>query len=245
MDGPAEQSGSKAERAFRDLSAAEALRALYIDFEGEKDRPPVLLGAHRRGRGPRPYVHAYLVDEAFAVFGDTALTLHGAIQRIVGRAEARDRTIVAWSTHELAIVRELLADDPDLVARFEARFVNALALARYWRNKLHDGDRPAASRLAEYLALIDYQVPEDGHGGNVGDTIRAIRKTLERGAPPTDHQQERWRRLVEHNRHDCIGMRRLCVRATRELDQGGPVRSTGPGWAVSSSRAREVATRCN
>ena len=33
------------------LTAAEALRALYIDFEGGKDQPPVLLGVHRRGRG--------------------------------------------------------------------------------------------------------------------------------------------------------------------------------------------------
>ena len=36
-------------RPFRHLTEAEALRALYVDFEGEKDRPPVLLGVHRRG----------------------------------------------------------------------------------------------------------------------------------------------------------------------------------------------------
>lgn len=30
--------------AFKGLSAAEALRALYIDFEGEKDKLPILLG---------------------------------------------------------------------------------------------------------------------------------------------------------------------------------------------------------
>jgi hypothetical protein len=41
---------------FKRLSAAEALRALYIDFEGEKDKPPVIVGVHRRGRGARPFV---------------------------------------------------------------------------------------------------------------------------------------------------------------------------------------------
>jgi hypothetical protein len=42
---------------FKRLSAAEARRAPYIDFEGQKDEPPVLLGVHRSGRGARPLVH--------------------------------------------------------------------------------------------------------------------------------------------------------------------------------------------
>lgn len=36
--------------AFKRLSAPEALRALYIDVEGRKDQPPVLLGVLRRDR---------------------------------------------------------------------------------------------------------------------------------------------------------------------------------------------------
>jgi hypothetical protein len=44
--------------AFKRLSTAEALRALYIDFEGQKDQPPVLLGVLRRGgKGSTPFVH--------------------------------------------------------------------------------------------------------------------------------------------------------------------------------------------
>ena len=30
-----------------------------------------------------------------------------------------------------------------------------------------------------------------------------------------------WKRLVEHNRHDCAGMRRVCIRATTEMDERG------------------------
>ena len=52
-------------QAFKRLSAAEALRALYIDFEGQKDQPPVLLGVLRRGgKGSTPFVHQDAVDEA-------------------------------------------------------------------------------------------------------------------------------------------------------------------------------------
>ncbi len=42
---------------FKRLTAAEALRALYIDFEGGRGKPPVLLGILRRGRkGTEPSV---------------------------------------------------------------------------------------------------------------------------------------------------------------------------------------------
>jgi hypothetical protein len=203
--------------SFERLSAAEALRALYVDFEGEKDKPPVLLGVHRRGRGARPYVHSHLLDPDFARFG-TVVSLRDAVRNVVMRAEKRDARIVAWTEHELKVVRTLSDDDADLVGRFEARFANAKRVAERWRNRLHGGDKPADGRLASYLARFGYDVPSEGAPGDVGETIRTLRPRLARGQAPTASQAERWRRLVEHNRHDCIGLRRLTLRATAELD---------------------------
>jgi integrase len=68
------------------------------------------------------------------------------------------------------------------------------------------------------LALIGYPVPEDAAPGKVGETIRVLRRRLEQGLPLTTAQQARWKRLVEHNRHDRAGMRRVCIQATTELD---------------------------
>ncbi len=203
---------------FGRLSAAEALRALYIDFEGGKDRPPVLLGIHRRGRGSRPYVQQDVVDETFAGLVPRYLPLHDAVENTVRRAEKGDRRIVAWSEHELDVVKTLAGEDPELVARFEARYANARAFSEYWRNKLHGGDKPESGRLADYLALIGYPVPDDAEAGHVGATIRDLRPRLARGLPLTAPQQARWDRLVEHNRFDCAGMRAVCLRATREME---------------------------
>jgi len=205
-------------RSFGRLSAAEALRALYIDFEGRKDQAPVLLGVHRRGRGSRPFVQQDVVDKAFAGLVPRYLPLRDCVENVVRRSEHGDRRIVAWSEHELDVVRTLRDDDPELVARFEARYANARAVAEYWRNKLHGADRPEVGRLADYLALIGYPVPDDAEPGHVGDTIRDLRPRLERGLPLTVSQQARWGRLVEHNRFDCAGMRAVCIRAGRELD---------------------------
>ena len=201
-------------RSFKRLSAAEALSALYIDFEGRKDEPPVFLGVHRRG----DHVQPDIVDDAFATMGESSMSLHASVEKVVRRAEKRDVRIVSWSEHDLNVVRTLGDEDPDLVSRFEARYANARLVARRWRYWVHGGDQPDTGRLVDYLELIDYEVPDDAGPGNVGNTIRDIRDRLQRSLEPTPGQRDRWDRLVEHNWHDCVGMRQICIVATRELE---------------------------
>jgi hypothetical protein len=206
---------------FKRLSALEARRALYIDFEGEMDKPPVLLGVLRRpGRGAEPNVHQVVVDSVFGPAGPGARVLRDAVQVVVARAERGDRRIVSWSEHDLDVVRGLRDDDPEMVARFERRYVNALGVARRWAKVLHPDDKPADGKLTAYLALIDYKVPPGAGPGRVGKTIRALRPTLQGGRSLTPRQRQRWAELLEHNRHDCAGMRAVCLRAADELERG-------------------------
>lgn len=94
------------ERQFKQLSVAEARRALYIDFEGVTGKPPVLAGTLRhRGRGAEPIVHQVVVDATFALAGPEARSFDAAIEIVVERAASQDRRIVAWSEHELDVVR--------------------------------------------------------------------------------------------------------------------------------------------
>ena len=159
-----------------------------------------------------------MVDQAFEGLVPRYLPLRDAVEHVVRRAEHGGRRIVSWSEHDLRVVRTLRDEDPELVARFEARYVNALAVAKRWRNRVHDGIKPESGELGGYLSLIKYPVPDDAEPGHVGDTIRDLRPRLERGLPLTVSQQARWGHLVEHNRFDCAGMRAVCLRATRELD---------------------------
>ena len=222
-------------RRFKRLSALEARRALYIDFEGEKDKPPVLLGVLRRpGRGAEPSVHQDVVDREFEPAGPNARELRDAVEVVVARAEHGDRRIVSWSEHDLEMVRTLREDEPELVARFERRYVNALGLARRWANMLHPEDKPANGKLAGYLALIDYEVPPSGDPGRVGKTIRALRPTLRGGRPLTLGQRRRWAQLLEHNRHDCAGMRAVCLQCGDDRQNASAGRSGRAGSPCSA-----------
>jgi hypothetical protein len=103
------------------------------------------------------------------------------------------------------------------VGRFEARYVNAYAVAKRWRNKLHDGDKPDEGTLYAWLELIGWPVREQAEAGHVGRTLTSLRATLGAGRQLSANQLTAWERLVAHNHLDCVGMRRLCLAASTEL----------------------------
>ena len=169
------------------LSGDEASRAIYIDFEGLGRRlgpdgrraapAPVLLGVHTRGRGWRTSgVQQWTLQPAFAGMSDRHGDLSSAISHLVRRAERRDRRIVAWSNYELDAVRRYL-EDPDLIARFERRYVNAKLLLRHWWNDRRRHEGPAPSALGAFLASLP-DVPQDPAPGAVAATLDDLGRTL-------------------------------------------------------------------
>jgi len=208
------------------LSSKEARRALYIDFEGRKAAAPVLIGCTQRaGKRSEPRAWQAITDARFEPLAHDGeiqlLSLPDAVERILERAEAKDRLIVAWSEHELDVVTEHC---PQHLGRFQARFVNARTFAVHWRNAVHGGRKPATNELADYLRLIGYEVPEGAGPGRAADTIRIVGQALEKGRGIdglTDNQRRRWQALRDHNLHDCRGMKKVCVLAAEELDVRG------------------------
>jgi hypothetical protein len=152
-----------------------------------------------------------------AADGIELLLLPDAVNRILQRAEKRDRLVVAWSEHELDVVTNYC---PEHLDRFRARYRNARTFAVHWRNTCHGGHRPATNRLCDYLALVEYEVPGEAGPGRAGETIRILRTALEKGrgiADLTENQLRRWRDLREHNLHDCAGMRAVCLQAAHDV----------------------------
>ena len=132
---------------------------------------------------------------------------------------------MAWSNYELDAVRRYL-EDPDLIARFERRYVNAKLLLRHWWNDRRRHEGPAPSALGAFLASLP-DVPQDPAPGAVAATVDDLGRTLALGRPLTDRQRERWERVRDHNRRDCVGTRRLCLMATSDLASAESAAATG------------------
>lgn len=224
------------------LTPDEARRAIYIDFEGRKNEPPVLLGSlyfeGRRTPDPERLVFRHdIVDPTLAPLADaveiTGLHLYRcearsvatAIRDLVRRANNQKRPIVAWSQHEITRIQEADLSD-DLEAVVQRWFRNGKETATKWRTTRHPDwqlERDAAGRvdrLTHYLDRIGYHVPPDHRGGRVGETIKSLRTSLERGKDWEDlreTQRDRWAALLMHNYHDCNGMRTVVQRAADEL----------------------------
>lgn len=199
-------------RQFKQMTAAEARTAFYVDFEGEKDRAPVLMGYQRKGP-----VQQYVVDPAFRAAGPAYLALRQAVSTVVTRAQKQERRIVSWSEHDLNIVRGL-TNAPELIRAFEARYANGRALAARWATRMKGIDKPEEGDLENYFAVIGFKVPAAAAPGRVGDTIRRLRPTLEGGRALNTGQVEAWADLLGHNRFDCEGLRTVCVRAATDLE---------------------------
>ena len=199
-------------KQFKQMTEIEARQAIYIDFEGGKDEPPVFIGIMRK------HVQQYVLDRAFKPAGPEYVELRRAIATIVSRAEKQDRRIASWSEHDLDIVRGMKAE-PKLVRAFEARYANGRALAARWATRMDRIVKPEDGDLEDYLGLVGFDVPPHAAPGNVGETIRRLRPTLEAGRPLTPGQSQAWEELREHNRYDCEGMRAVCVRAAADLDR--------------------------
>ncbi len=224
------------------LTPAEAMRAIYIDFEGRKDEPPALLGSlYFEGRStPDPdrlvFRHDILDPVLHGLAGaldisgpyryeSHARTLPQAVHDLVRRVKNQKRPIVAWSHHEIKKI-----DEADLSKYLDGVvdrwFRDGKATARRWRLTLHPewqlerDDAGRADRLSRYLERIGYEVPTEFQGGRVGETIKQLREALRDSGDWDDlttAKQRRWSELLLHNFYDCDGLREVVQLAAGEL----------------------------
>lgn len=226
------------------LTPAEAMRAIYIDFEGRKDEPPVLMGSlYYEGRvksdpGRLIFRHDILDRTLQPLAGQIHVsglhryechvkTLPQAMQDLARRVKNQKRSIVAWSQHEIQRI-----DEAELSAYLDRIikewFRDGKETARRWRTshhpdwKLTRDESGRTHRLTSYLERIGYEVPEQYAGGRVGETIKQLRCSLAVGRDwntLSPLRREHWTNLLMHNFHDCNGLREVVQRAAGDLDE--------------------------
>ncbi|MBK8648936.1 MAG: hypothetical protein IPN16_20840 [Gemmatimonadetes bacterium] len=114
------------------LGPMEARRALYVDYEGSKDRPPTLLGylVNRT-------LAAGIVEPLFAPCHKKHRAEHAAladhrqlVECLIDRAEREDRLVVSWSRHDLRLMEGILQGDELRLGILGRRYRDARLTAR-------------------------------------------------------------------------------------------------------------------
>lgn len=208
----------------------EAQHAIYIDFECRATKPPspallgVLVGSDDED------LQQIITDERLASARvasrrSRVASAHDSAGALVARAIGESRRIVGWSFFDR---ERLIEARPDLEAAIKDRYVNALQIARPWRKALHPKVRieredqyAAKHTLDKYARLAGY--PDASALANAAPA-KWIKHTLEQIAKRgsyrnvTKQTKRDWHDLLDYNRHDCLALRHILLKAARELE---------------------------
>jgi hypothetical protein len=215
---------------------------------------PALLGVLSDDQDEARAFKIYLLDPLLA---RAAVASRACRVADLGRALAEilsdDGPVVAWNEHDLRIVRR--ASLPaNLVQQFASRTVNASTDIRRWASRLYRDyelpslDKADAHALRIYMKAVGYKAPRSLVPGNAARWLRHVRSRLT--ASGGDYQalsalaKRHWRALLEHNRHQCAGLRAVYLRAVRELALDAAYRKTtyrvefdGASYAIRIGRS--------
>jgi hypothetical protein len=214
--------------------ASALARALFVDFEclkgsrGQKPHPAllgVLVGADGESFA-QIITDERLAPARVAQAQTRAMNAPDAVDALVARAVAEDRQIVAWSVFD----RDRMIDAcPNRAEEIEARYVNALQVARPWGRTIHPSVRieregPLAPKhtLEKYAHLARYPVPTGFATATpakwIRHTLGQLRANAGRYRRTTPQTKRDWHKLLDYNRHDCLALRHIILKASRELE---------------------------
>lgn len=215
------------------MTFTEARRAIYIDFECLKGRPPrpphpALLGV-LRGSEEESF-EQIITDERLAPAKvankrTRVATLSATVDALIAEAKEGQRRIVGWSFFDRD---RLIEARPDRAGDINALYVNALHVARPWRQVIHPGfpierEDPFAPKhtLDKYATLAGYQCTLGFRDATPAKWIRHTLDQLEatngRYRQTTKQTKRDWHDLLEYNRHDCLTLRHIVLKASREM----------------------------
>lgn len=191
-----------------------------MDFEGNRDRPPTLLGVM-----VEEALDQYVVEEVFRSCCDRNRAramwqpLPECLHALLNRAVQEERVLISWSRHDRDLI---LKACPELQTPLEAVWRNAIRTARAWRYRIQP-DMTGPHTLAAYMHRLAWEVPEEVGTGTPGAHLRALRTALSRPSRQwsslTASQKRRWRAVLRHNRHDLHGMKRVLIRMAADLEE--------------------------
>jgi len=209
------------------ITKSQAERAVYVDFESNSNKPPSLMGILYKDNDGHDVFTQYIVEPGLQGASNLGKyckvsSLYSALEEVRRIVLDERRFLIAWSNNEIKVIRDYCPEI--LEGRFEARYLNAIPVAKSWHKEKYPGEKvprtPGRGRhtLEYYLKKIGYTVPVGCGHGSASKPIGVMRKLLrkENGRTEKIHEKikDAWDNMLTHNEHDCKGMREVIRQTT-------------------------------
>lgn len=189
------------------LTASEAIRAVYIDFEGFMNLPPTFIGVRIDNHFSQLI---FDMDLELAAKAHNLEVVDGKkyLDSLVKKARAENRRIIGFSSHEKTVFKEFFQlDIRDLYA-------DARLLAKFLRKTVLKNAVTTPKDLTSYLYALNY-LKKDNAIKKTTSRINAIKKMLiarriQYGELAfekcTSTNKSKWTKVLQHNDDDVNGM---------------------------------------
>ena len=219
------------------LTVSEAQRAIYIDFEGFKGKPPTFFGwvwavgkkasddhiacIHDiHDKALQPLVgEVELPPGAVGTYEQRPFSVGQSINDLARRAGNQDRRIVSWSTHEMIQIAESELS-PSLLRMFEHNYRDGKITAKKWFKQMDLSTAKQTNTLVRYLGQARYPLPDTYGSGQTTKRLKSVLGGIENKGSWSrlrPSQQKNWEGVLLHNFVDCHGLRHVIKTAANAL----------------------------
>ena len=133
---------------------SEARDAIYIDFEGFKDREPSLIGIRVEENFEQVLLDPALSDAARAK-GLKVQALKEVVKDLVDQADLESRRIIAFTQSEINKIEQYTGQGESLLPHYR----DAHKIAKRWYNRNHHGEGIAGWSLKDFMAFLGNPQP--------------------------------------------------------------------------------------
>jgi hypothetical protein len=211
------------------MTFAEAGDAIYIDFEcraREIDRPAILGVVRPDGTVTQYVVDPALADAAVAQADCRVASLSDVLRELADECQKKRCRLVSWSSFDMKVI--LVADPPTrILAALSTAHFDALDIVPRWAAtygfKADKKKFETRNQLHKFFPLAGYRPDWRYEAATPAAWIRHVRAQMAASGGRyrhVNHQTKRdWQALLRYNRHDCLGLRHLTLRAAAETEK--------------------------
>ncbi len=208
----------------RPITGEHAQRDIYLDFEGNMDKAPAIVGV--RIDGSTEHV---ILDESMAPYAGLTnakyqvqvVALETVLSSIRERSHHENRLVFGFTMHEAMIV-DTYCPDEILAQWFAENYINAKKpIDRWIRTRVRAGEvpEPPDRSLMSSMATIGISYKPGAGVGVVGPTLKRLRAQLGNKGDVTLMSRGtkiHWWKVLSHNSTDLEATQALLQRAVAE-----------------------------